>query len=200
MDSEVTAMSTLQLPPSFTTAQAAEHGVPRWRLYKLHAEGLVVSLSRGVWRLADAPPTAHESLLAVSLRAPHATVCLVSALSFHDLTDEIPAAVDVAVARGRNRPTIDYPPVQVHVFDAETFDLGRELLEVTPGEMVPIYDEVRSVVDAVRLRHDVGTDVAYRAVKALVGRRRAAVRELVEVATTLRCASPVRELLEVVLA
>ena len=193
-------MAAVQLPPSFTTAQAAERGVPRWKLYELRDEGAVVSLSRGVWRSADAPPTAHESLLGVSLRAPHATVCLLSALSFHDLTDEIPAAVDLAVARGRNRPHIDYPPVQVHVFDAETFDLGRVRVEVAPGETVPIYDEARSVVDAVRRRHELGADIAYGAVKALVGRRRAAVRELVEVATSLRCAKQVRELLEVVLA
>lgn len=88
--------------------------------------------------------------------------------------------------------------MQVHVFDAETFDLGRVRVEVAPGETVAIYDEVRSVVDAVRLRHELGADIAYGAVKALVGRRRAAVRELVEVATTLRCAKQVRVVLEVV--
>ncbi len=82
MGSEVT-VSEHELPASFTTAQAAERGVPRWRLYELRDSGQVVSLSRGVWRLTDAPPTAHESLLAVSLRAPHGTVCMLSALSFH---------------------------------------------------------------------------------------------------------------------
>jgi len=199
MVSEV-IVSTLQLPASFTTAQAAEHGVPRWRLYELRDKGLVVSLSRGVWRLADAPPTAHESLVAVSLRAPRGTVCLVSALSFHDLTDEIPSAVDLAVARGHNRPHIDYPPVAVHVFDADTFELGREHREVAAGETVPIYNEVRSVIDAIRLRHRIGSDVAFGAAKALVGRRRSAVNELVEVGTELRCPGPVHELLEVVLA
>lgn len=193
-------MASLELPASFTTSQAAEHGVPRWRLYELREQGTIVPLSRGVWRLAEAPPTAHESLLAASLRAPHATVCLVSSLSFHDLTDEIPAAVDLAVARGRNRPRITHPPVRVHVFDAGTFDLRRGLVEVAPGEAVPIYDEVRSVVDAIRLRHQVGDDVAYGAVKALVDRRRAAVRELVEVATALACAGRVHEVLDVVLA
>jgi predicted transcriptional regulator of viral defense system len=199
MVSEVT-VTTLQLPASFTTAQAAEHGVPRWRLYELRDEGLVVSLSRGVWRLADAPPTAHESLLAVALRAPRGIVCLVSALSFHDLTDEIPSAVDLAVARGHNRPHINDPPVHVHVFDADTFELGRERRELASGETVPIYNEVRSVIDAIRLRHQVGSDVAFHATKALVGRRRSAVKELVEVGQALRCPGPVHELLEVVLA
>lgn len=193
-------MPDVPLPVSFTTSQAAEHGVPRWRLYELRDDGQVVPLSRGVWRLADAPPTAHESLLAVSLRAPHGTVCLLSALNFHDLTDEIPAAVDLAVARGRNRPHIDYPPVQVHVFDADTYQLGRERVEVAPGETVAVYDEVRSVVDAIRLRGQVGSEVAYSAAKVLVGRRRGAVGQLVEVADALRCSGPVRELLEVVLA
>ncbi len=104
------------------------------------------------------------------------------------------------MARGRNRPHIDYPPVRVHVFDADTVELGRARMEVAPGETVAVYDEVRSVVDAIRLRSQIGSDVAYSAAKALVGRRRGAVGQLVEVADALRCSGPVRELLEVVLA
>lgn len=189
-----------ELPASFTTSQAEEFGVARWRLYRLRDEGEVVSLSRGVWRRAEAPPTAHESLLAVTLRAPHATVCLLSALAFHGLVDVIPTVVDLAVARGRHRPAIDYPPVQVHVFDADTFELGRQQVEVAPNETVPVYDPVRSVVDAVRLRTQVGTDLAYGAARQLLGRRRSAAGELAAMSQALRCAGPVHKLLEVLQA
>lgn len=188
------------LPNSFTTAMAARRGVPASTLYRMRDRGEVVALSRGVWRRADAEPTPYESLLAVALRVPHGTVCLLSALAFHDLTDEIPTAVDLAVARGRNRPHISYPPVNVHVFDADTFGLGREHVEVAPGETVPMYSPVRSVVDAVRLRHQLGADLAYGAMRRLLERRRGAAGELAVVAAALSCAGPVSDLLEVLQA
>lgn len=168
----------------------------RSTLYRLRDRGEVVELSRGAWRRADAPPMPHESLLAAALRVPAGTICLLSALAFHELTDEIPAWVDLAVARGTHRPSIDYPPVKVHVFDADTFQLGREFVEVSPGERVPIYDPVRTTVDALRRRNQLGTDLAYGAVR----RRRAAAAELLNLSRRLRCAGPVGDALEVLQA
>jgi predicted transcriptional regulator of viral defense system len=185
---------------SFTTSQAEQLGVMRWRLYDLRDSGDLVSLTRGVWRRTDAPPTAHESLLAVSLRAPRGTICLVSALAFHELTDEIPAEVHLAVPRGVAQPVIDYPPVKVHVFDANTYALGRERVEVSPGETVWIYSPVRTVVDAVRMRHQIGTDIAFGAARRLVESRMASIGELVEMSEILRCKGPMIELLEVLQA
>jgi predicted transcriptional regulator of viral defense system len=189
-----------RLPPSFTTSQAEAAGVARWRLYQLRDQGHVVALSRGAWRRADAPPTAHEGLLAVTLRSPHGTVCLLSALDFHELTDDIPNVVHLAVPRDRPRPSIDYPPVQVHTFDADTFHLGREHVEVAPGETMAVYDPVRTVADAVRLRGQVGTDIAYGAARVLLNRRRSAARDLAAMCEALRCAGPVHELLKVLQA
>ena len=91
------------LPNSFTTAQAERCGVARWRLHELRDAGEVVALSRGVWRRAEAPEIAHESLLAVSLRAPRGTICLLSALVFHELIDEFATEVHLAVPRGLAR-------------------------------------------------------------------------------------------------
>lgn len=189
-----------RLPSSFTTAQAEQCGVARWRLYELRDAGKVVALSRGVWRRADAGPIAHESLLAVSLRAPRGTICLVSALVFHELTEEFAAEVHLAVPRGLARPSIDYPPVEVHVFDAGTFELGREHIEVAPGEAVTVYDPVRSVVDAVRLRNQIGSDLAYGAARRLLEDQRAAAGDLLATSQQLRCEGPIRDLLEVLQA
>lgn len=189
-----------KLPLSFTTSEAPEHGVPWSTLYRLRDRGEIVELSRGVWRRADAPPTPHESLLAVALRAPHGTICLLSALAFHDLTDEVPPRVDLAVARGQHRPKIDYPPVEVYVFDADTFELGREGVEVAPDEQVPVYDEVRTTVDALRMRNRLGADLAYGATRRLLGRRRSAAGELLSLSRRLHCAGPVGDALEVLQA
>ena len=46
------------------------------------------------------------------------------------------------------------------MFDAHTFQLGREWVDVAPNEQVPVYDEVRATVDALRMRNQLGTDIA----------------------------------------
>lgn len=193
-------MRPFGLPESFTTGQATDAGLASTTLYRLRDRGEVVELARGVWRWGDAAPTAYESLLAVALRASHGTICLVSALALHELTDELAAAVDLAVPRGMTRPRIGYPPVAVHVFDADTFELRREKVEVAPGEHVPVYDPVRSVVDALRLRHQVGVDIAYGALRRLLAQRRGAAGEVLTVARTLDCEGPATAALEVLQA
>lgn len=113
-------------------------------------------LSRWVYRRADAPETAHVDLLTVCARAPRAVVCGESALALHELIDDIPAAVHVAVPRGTRRPTISYPPTVVAQYASATFALGIERFEAAPGETVPVYNAARSVIDAMRHRSRMG--------------------------------------------
>src|ERR1700690_1297669 len=94
-------------------------GGARWEdLYRLRDEGALIELSRGIYRIADAPATAHLDLLAGCRRAPEGMICLNSAASYWDLTDDMPESVHIAVARGKHRPSITYPPTRVHVFAA----------------------------------------------------------------------------------
>jgi predicted transcriptional regulator of viral defense system len=187
------------LPSTFTTAQAEALGFPRWRIYRERDRGALIELSRGVWRQSAAPETAHLDLLAAALRAPHGAICLLSALAFWDLTDEIPREVHLAVPRGSTRPRIGYPPTSVHVFDAATFELGIEQPELETGERIRIYGPARSVVDMLRLRNQLGRDLAFAAARRLLGRERAAGR-IVELARRLRCETTVAGALEVLQA
>lgn len=192
----VSAGVSVGLAASFTTGEALAGGLAASSLYRMRDRGELVELSRGVWRRSDAPASPYESLRAVTLRAPHGMVCLVSALSVHELTDDIPRVVDVAVPRGTTRPAITYPPVVVHVFDPDTFELGRTSFEIAPGEPVAISDPVRTVIDVLRLRNRVGTDVAYQATRRLLERDRVAGR-LLALSRRLRCEGPVAAALEV---
>lgn len=126
-------------------------GGARWEdVYGMRDSGALVEISRGVFRVADAPATAHLDLLAVCRRVPDGMICLNSAASYWDLTDEMPAAAHVAVPRGRHRPRVAYPPTQVHVFAADTFDLGRQQERIESGERIAISSRERTVVDLLR--------------------------------------------------
>jgi predicted transcriptional regulator of viral defense system len=182
---------------TFEAKEAFAAGIHPRDLYALRDEGFLVELSRGLFRLADAEMSPYLDLVAVSRRGPQGTICLNSALSFWDLTDEVPAEVHLAVPRGFHRPIIDYPPVRVHVFAADTFDLGRERVHLESGEEINIYSPERSVVDAMRLRGQVGADVAYEALRRYLRRPGASSGDLLRLARRLKVGGPVSDALEV---
>jgi predicted transcriptional regulator of viral defense system len=188
------------LAPTFTKAQAQAVGVTPYALYALRDNGSIIELSRGVYRDAAAPETIHLDLLAVALRAPAAVICTESALALHELIDDIPAALSIAVPRGVRPPTIAYPPVVVSRFDPDTFQLGVEQFEAAPGEFVPVYGRARAVVDVMRLRHLYGDSLALHALGRYLRAPGRDITQLMNLARALGVEGPVRTATEAVLA
>lgn len=189
-----------QLPPTFTPADVAAAGVSRHMTYAWRDAGVIVELGRGVYRKADAPETAYLDLLAATKRAPRAIICLVSALAIHELTDEIPPAVQLAVPRGVHPPQISYPVVEFSRFDPKTFELGRERFEAAPGEFVSVYSAERTVADCMRLRHRIGDAVAVRSLRSYLSRHPNRAGDLMAVARQLGDASALAKTIQVVLS
>lgn len=183
-----------------SAAELIESGA-RWEdLYRLRDSGELIELSRGVYRVADAPATAHLDLVAVCRRASEGMICLNSAASFWDLSDEMPDAVHLAIARGRHRPRIVYPPTRVHVFAAATFSLGRTMEKIESGETIAISSPERTVVDLMRLRSRVGRDLALGALRRYLQGAEAKPGELLALARRLRVGSVMAEAMEPLLA
>src|SRR5437879_3077914 len=195
------ALDTLKAGgPTFRTRDARAAGI-HWRdLYALRDAGEVIELSRGLFRFADAGGVTGIDLLTVSRRAPDGMICLVSTLAHWDLTDEIPAVVDLAVPRGSSRPAINYPPTRVHVFDPRTFGLGRVRVDLGSGEEIPISNRERTIVDVFRLRNRLGTDLAYGALRDYLRRTGSKPGELMRLAQELRAAGPLRQATDVLLS
>lgn len=193
-------MSEETLPATFTTSEARASGVHPRDLYAGRDTGAYVELSRGVFRRADAPAATYPDLLAVSRRAPRAVVCLLSAASVHDLTDELPLGVQIAVPRRTWPPKIDHPPVEVFVWNPATFELGIDQVNAAPGEPVRVYSPARTVVDLMRMRRKLGESVAHIALRRYLSRRDARVGEVVELARALDVLGPVRAAVDVLQA
>jgi hypothetical protein len=188
------------LPDTFTTGLASTAGLHFRDLYRLRDEGDLLELSRGVFRKADAPAPTWPDLLAVSVRAPLAVVCCLSAAEVHDLTDEIPREIQIAVSRVRRPPRIEYPPTEVFRFNAATFDLGLTEVEAAPGENVRIYDPERTVVDLMRLRGRLGEPLALSALRRYLLRRGARPGQVLALARELNVFGAVRTAVDAVIA
>lgn len=189
-----------ELPDTFTTATALARGVHPRVLYALRNSGDVVELSRGVFRRADAPLASEPDLLAVAYRSPVAIVCCRSAAAVHELSDELPPAVQIAVPTGHRPPRIAYPPTEAFRFAANTFEVELSRLEAAPGEWVRIYTPARTVIDLMRLRHRFGESLALAAMQRYLRRRDAAPAELLHLASMFDVAGPVRRALDVATA
>ena len=156
------------LPDIFTRADASALGVSDRRLAEMRESGAVSQLARGIY-LRDRVDIDHD-LAEITLRAPRATLCLTTALSHHDLTDDIPASINIALPREQRQPRTT-APVTWHRFDSGTFDIGRAEHTLHANLSIGIYDPMRSIIDAYRLRHLYGIDQAHTALKRWLPRR-----------------------------
>lgn len=154
----------------FTHRAAIEAGISKRRLYALRDAGLVESVARGIFRRTDSDELFDLDLAEAVLRMPDATLCLTSALVRHDLTDQNPIAIDLAIPAGSHRPIFGIP-IKLHLFDRKTFDIGRSLLPIGAGLSVGIYSAERCIVDAFRLSWAEGDDLAYIALRRWLGHR-----------------------------
>jgi predicted transcriptional regulator of viral defense system len=186
------------LPPLFTYSDAVSAGLSAERLYRYRDEGHLEQVGRGLYRRADARPADHN-LLEVAHRVPDGTLCLITALARHGLTDVIPDRVDVAIPRGTRIPALQ-SPAQFHVFAKDTFAIGRGAIRIEDGLTIGLYSAERSLIDVVRLRHREGADIAWEALRRWLRRKGARPAALLEMARSFHGAeSAVRHALEVVL-
>jgi hypothetical protein len=160
---EVTTIAEPELPATFTFAEAAGHGLSRRRLQRLQDTGMVERIGRGLYRRTDEEPTDHH-LIEIAAKARQPTVCLLSALAWHELTDIIPLVHDIAIPRGAWQPVVS-APVHWHKFDPATFEVGRIRMQLDDTYTLGLYDAPRSIIDVFRLRRAVGPEIANEALR-----------------------------------
>jgi predicted transcriptional regulator of viral defense system len=149
------------LPETFRYSEALDL-ISERQLRRLINDGSIIALARGLYRKSDW--IGDEDLIEITAKAPQATLCLRSALGRHELIDDIPAEIDIAIPRGSWTPETT-APVRWRHFDPDTFDLGRGRLDIDGGRSIGIYSAERSIIDAYRMRYLEGADLAHEALK-----------------------------------
>jgi len=170
-------------------------GVPREYLKRLREEGVLEQPARGIYVLANAKPTEHQTLVEVCKRVPHGVVCLLSALQFHRLTTQIPHEVWLAIGSKTWPPKLEYPPLRIVRFSPATLDYAVEEHRVA-GAVVRVYAPAKTVVDCFKFRNKIGLDVALEALRDCLNQRRASIDDLWKAAKVCRVANVMRPYLE----
>lgn len=176
-------------------SEAIQYGISRYQLYKMRDMGAIEQITRGIYRLADLPPMSNPDLCTVSLRFPKAVICLVSALSFHKLTTQVPHEISLAVSRNMRIPSLDYPPVKAYKFSIESFQAGIEKHEID-GTMVQIYCPEKTLADCFKYRNKIGMDVVLESLKLYRSTKKFDTNKLLKYARICRVAKIMKPYLE----
>jgi predicted transcriptional regulator of viral defense system len=172
-------------------------GVHTDALYALRDSGQVTELGRGLYRLAEIGEAEHPDLAVIAARAPNAAICLISALSYHGITTQVPSSVHLAVPRGSYHRIKLSIPVNVYRFDPKTFNEGLETHRIG-GMPLKVYGVARTVVDCFKFRNKIGLDVALEALRLARQRKRVQNRDLLRYARLLRVEKPMSPYLQAI--
>lgn len=152
-------------------------GVTAATMSRMERAGEVIRLSRGVYQLPDAELDPHHSLAEAAKRIPKGIVCLVSALAFHGLTDQLPAKVWMAIGTRDWARRHNEGPVRIVRF---TDALLRESVEthVIEGVTVKLFSAPKTIADCFRHRAKVGLSVAIEGLQQALRQRKATAAEI----------------------
>lgn len=157
--------------------KAGDAEVHSQELTRLVGEGVLERVARGTYRIADAPVTEHHSFAIVAAAAPHAVICLLSALNFHGIGTQVPFEVWVAVERGSRPPAVRNPPIRITRFSEASFRKGIEVHRIE-GQNVRIYGVAKTIADLFKFRNRIGLDVALEALRDAWQRRLVTIGEI----------------------
>lgn len=134
--------------PLFTSAEAEKQGIPRHALAYLVKKGILERIYPGAYRFSQYEPKVEfqwENLALVAISIPDGIICLISALCYYDLTDQVMREMWIAV------PHDSFPPKRpnTRIIRMRNVKLGK--IQVAFGEYnVYIFDRERCIVDAFR--------------------------------------------------
>ncbi len=158
-------------------SELARSGVTGATLARMVDDGEVVRLARGLYQLPDAPLEFHHTMAEAAKRVPRGVVCLVSALSYHDLTDQLPRAVWMAVGYRDWATRLDWPPVRIVRFADRFLEEDVRVAEIE-GVPVRVFGVAKTVADCFRHRNKIGQDIALEGMREALRQRKATPAEI----------------------
>jgi len=159
---------------------------------------LLDRIGRGLYESPEYEPTENRSLVEICKRIPHAVVCLISALQFHNLTTQLPSQVWVAIDRKARLPNEVALPVRVYRFSGKALTEGIEEHKIE-GVTVKVYNPAKTVADCFKYRNKIGLNIAIEALKDCLQQRKCKPADIDHYARVCKISSVIRPYMEAVL-
>jgi len=167
-------------------------------LAALEEKGKVEKIARGLYKLTDYVIGSYPDLVTASLQAPRGVVCLLSALAFYEVTNEIPKHVDLAIQKTDWVNEIKYPPIKFYKFAPSVYKIGIEEHKIE-GHKIKIYNLAKTIADCFKFRNRIGIDVARQALKVAITEKGIKPNDIIFYAKICRVENIVKPIIEAML-
>ncbi|MBS0616319.1 MAG: type IV toxin-antitoxin system AbiEi family antitoxin domain-containing protein [Verrucomicrobia bacterium] len=142
------ALQKLSKKNLFSSADGRRAGISSRMLAYFCSKGLIERVCRGVYKVKDFSFTSDfewEDLALTALSTRKGVICLISALSYYELTDEIMREFWIAVPHSTSTPTRE----NIHAVRMRNISLGQTTVQIG-NQKIKIFDRERTVIDAFR--------------------------------------------------
>lgn len=179
--------------------QLTNLGVHTATIKRLEGDGRIIKIKRGLYRWADYDMDPDKEWIDVSKIVPNGVICLLSALSYYELTTYQPWEHYVAIHRDDTRNHLpDYPPIKLVYFSESQYQLGMVELALD-AHKIKIYDIEKTLCDSARYQNKIGTDIVKESFKTYFKRPGMNIDKLIDYAKKTRVKSVVKKYAEVLL-
>jgi predicted transcriptional regulator of viral defense system len=173
----------------------AAQGIHPSVLQNLEQQGLLIRSGRGLYTSMEADITEHHSLVEAVKRVPSGVICLLSALSFYELTSQAPFEVWIAIPQKARHPKDNLIPLRIVYMSGKALNMGIEEHRIE-GITVRVYCIAKTVVDCFKYRNKIGLDVALEALRQCWLKRRCSIDEIWRYARFCRMENVIRPYLD----
>ncbi len=180
------------------TAELIKAGFYKVTIYAAMKEGHITRLKHGLYGLVDIPDISHPDLVTASLAIPKGVICLIAALFFYEVTDEIPRYIDMAVPAGWQVKPIEIMAIRIYHFSLPTWEACVEIHKLGQHE-IKIYCLAKTIADCFKFRNQIGVDVARSALKNAFEQKKVSHQEIMKYAKICRVTNVIKPILETLL-
>jgi len=160
-------------------------GIHTRNLKRAREKGQIIQVKRGLYRLAEIPLISNQGFVDLARAVPGGVICLLSALSYYELTTFNPSVITMAICRGSRKPKINYPPVEFYHFSKKQFEAGINKIKIK-GHKIRIYNPEKTICDCFRYRNKLGLDIAKEGLSEYLKRKDRNLEKLLEYAAICR--------------
>lgn len=142
------ALKALSKKAVFSSSEGREAGIPPRMLAYFYAKGQVERVSRGMYKIKNFDFDSKfewEELVVTALSIPNGVICLISALCYYGLTDEIMREFWIAIPHATSSPIRE----NAHIVRMRNLSFGQTTIKIG-SQKLKIFNRERTVVDAFR--------------------------------------------------
>ncbi len=170
-------------------------GIHPQQLRRLVEAGALVRVSRGLYTLPTADLTEFQSYAEACTRFPRGTICLLSALRFHQLTTQNPFQVWMSFDNRWGTPSDESIALKRINMSGKSLSEGIET-HLVADIPVCVYNIPKTIADCFKYRSTIGLDVALEALKEAWAARKLDLNLLAHYAQICRVQKVIQPYLE----